>query len=150
MAPKISIHYNSGGGNGWCGIGWNIPVQSVSVNTKFGVPRYDGEETYILNGAEIVDAGNGLYKARVEGAFQRIRRFGTIPTDYWWEVTDKSGTRYLYGLSENSRLQSYFDDNIFLWNLEKVIDTNGNTHIIRNMENLDTLRSMESVPDHLK
>ena len=31
-----------------------------------------------------------------------------------------------------------------------MIDTNGNTHIIRNMENLDTLRSMESVPDHLK
>jgi diaminopimelate decarboxylase len=31
-----------------------------------------------------------------------------------------------------------------------LIDTMGNTHIIRNMETIDNFRSMEEVPDHLK
>lgn len=53
MTPNLGIQYNSDGGNGWLGEGWNMPVPSITIDTKWGVPRYDTAketETYLLSG----------------------------------------------------------------------------------------------------
>jgi len=137
MQPQISVNYNSNHKNGWMGIGWDIPIRSIVIDTKFGVPRYNGTEKYLLEGDQLEAIGNGLYQLRVEGSFPRIRRYGNACNNYWWEITDKNGTRYIYGQNASSRLRNYRnpdgsygnDGNIFMWCLERIIDTNDNNVI---------------------
>ena len=50
MQPNLALTYSSGGGNGWLGVGWDISVPSITVETRWGVPRYDQfkeSDTYI-------------------------------------------------------------------------------------------------------
>ncbi|ASK31926.1 hypothetical protein CEY12_18230 [Chryseobacterium sp. T16E-39] len=57
LQPSLSIGYNSGGGNGWMGDGWNINgLSSISADTKWGVPSFGSGETelYSLDGEMLV------------------------------------------------------------------------------------------------
>jgi len=149
MQPQVAIGYNSGGGNGWLGLGWNVQMPSVSIDTRWGVPRYDSineTETYTLNGEQLSPvahrgalgkrSGNKRFYPRVEGGFSRIIRRGTSPANYWWEVTDKSGTRYFYGgtsaLDENAVLRTNEagngpdKGNVAYWALVETRDLDGN------------------------
>jgi RHS repeat-associated protein len=130
VEPSLAVQYSSGGGNGIMGLGWNIPVRSVSIDTAFGVPRYKDEEVYLLEGMKLVPdpQKKGFYKQRIEGAFNLIERKGDGPDSYHWKVTDKSGKKYIYGKSPVARLSnpSTANNNIFQWYLEKVIDIHGN------------------------
>src|SRR5499433_889812 len=118
-------------------------------------------ETYMLGGAELAPVANRgdlqqrrttptnpgdctplpctTFSQRVEGGFLKIVRHGDKPTNYWWEVTAKDGTRSLFGGSVSSGSPSGgFDSaavlsdpnspngNIARWMLREVIDTNGN------------------------
>src|SRR3989441_1124520 len=86
-------------------------------------------------GALVARVGDRTYHTRVEGSFRRIVRHGTHPYDYWWEATDKSGTRFIYG--GNPALNGPSTDailadpgspgNIYQWMLREVRDTHGNT-----------------------
>lgn len=110
MMPDLSIVYNNEAGNGWMGAGWSMNMPSVGIETRWGSPRYDaGMETemYTLNGELLAPMNNRsellnrapekrFYK-RVEGSFSKIIRHGNSPANYWWEVTEKDGTRSCYG-----------------------------------------------------
>ncbi|MFV0291226.1 MAG: SpvB/TcaC N-terminal domain-containing protein, partial [Mangrovibacterium sp.] len=51
MSPNVSISYNSDGGSGWLGEGWDVSIPSISVETRWGVPRYNPSEeteTYLM------------------------------------------------------------------------------------------------------
>jgi RHS repeat-associated protein len=124
IQPQLAVQYNSAGGNGWMGLGWDLTPQSITIDTRWGVPRYDAgfeTETYLLNGEQLTPVAhrgelkprsdgttviNGevvkLFHTRVEGQFRRIIRHGTSPSTYWWEVIDKSGTRSFFGGSPAS------------------------------------------------
>ncbi|HER20287.1 MAG TPA: hypothetical protein ENO14_04480, partial [Chromatiales bacterium] len=134
MQPQLAIQYNSGGGNGWLGLGWDLSVPSFSVDTRWGVPRYDADkesETYLFNGAQLIAADwvkdkepplvhratdwNALadrdptalkkaFRQRVEGSYSRITRHGASPDTYWWEVQEKNGTISYYGGDENGQI----------------------------------------------
>lgn len=139
LAPSLSIGYSSAAADGWLGRGWNLTVPSVSIDTRWGVPRYDADketETYTLAGEQLTPVahrtepgprsqGDKVFHTRIEGGFARIVRTGDSPKSYGWEVTDKSGTRYLYG----GRGAQLADDqgNIFSWALREVRDPHGNT-----------------------
>ena len=124
MQPSLGIQYNSDGGTGLLGEGWDLSVPTISVETRWGVPRYDDileTETYLMDGSMLVlDNGgvnylahrateqikrasvkrtNGavIFHPRKEGSFSKIERFGNSPAEYTWVVTDKSGTKYYYG-----------------------------------------------------
>ncbi len=118
MTPNVALSYNSDGGSGWLGEGWDISTPSISVETRWGVPRYNTTketETYLMDGSMLGFMDNGeLYlshrhkekKARAtdrqfyprkEGSFSKIIRKGSSPSNYTWEVTDKGGTVYTYG-----------------------------------------------------
>lgn len=145
MQPRLNAQYNSDAGNGWMGLGWNVAVPSIGLDTRWGVPRYDPAletETYTLNGEQLAPytdkaafkprAAEKQFYPRVEGSFNRIIRHGNHPNNYWWEVTDKTGTRSFYGgtpsqgLFTNALLR---DDNgnIAQWGLVETLDLNGNT-----------------------
>lgn len=153
MQPQLTISYNSGAGNGWMGLGWNLSLPMISIDTRWGVPRYDEEketETYTMNGEQLTPvAHRGVlrdrnttvdtvsFHPRVEGAFNKIIRHGRTPAKYWWEVTDKTGTKYYYGGSpsgfdEGAVLRTKEDGeqskgNVALWCLREIRDLNGNT-----------------------
>jgi RHS repeat-associated protein len=136
IQPALALTYDSErvSGNGWLGVGWDLTLSSLEIDTRFGAPRYDGSETYRLDGVTLVPIATNLYQRRVEGHFDRIERKGTGPTDYHWEVTDKSGTRFTYGANANGTANSRLADaradhqpgNIFRWYLERVDDPFGN------------------------
>ncbi|HSA50097.1 MAG TPA: SpvB/TcaC N-terminal domain-containing protein, partial [Yinghuangia sp.] len=145
LQPDLSVGYNSDGGNGWLGLGWDLAAPAITVETRWGVPRYDGSletETYLLDGEQLTPlAHRGLprprteekvFHARTEGSFARIIRHGNGPATYSWEVTDKSGTHWFYGApvggqapQPDATLTDGFG-NVFAWALTGVRDAHGN------------------------
>ncbi|HET6148600.1 MAG TPA: SpvB/TcaC N-terminal domain-containing protein [Polyangia bacterium] len=143
IGPNLALTYDSErvNTNGWLGVGWDLRLSSIEVDTRFGVPRYDGTELYTLDGAMLTATSPaGTYIRRVEGPFDLIQRTGAGPTTYAWTVTDKRGTVYTYGTSPTSRLANLRSGApancggpgpacvgaIFRWYLEKVADVHGN------------------------
>ena len=128
MAPNLSIQYNSDAGNGWLGEGWNLSTSSITVDTRWGVPRYNPEvetETYMMDGQMLLEDGvgqahrnpnkdrkNGRVKfyPRKENAFSEIVRIGDKPSNYIWEVTDRKGTKYTYGAYHITETKDEYGD----------------------------------------
>ena len=131
MSPPISVQYSSDGGEGLLGEGWDLPIPAITVDTRWGVPRYDTSketETYLIDGEMLafsVSSGAALVPHRTEGInrianrhffrrrggdFHRIIRKGSSMDSYYWEVTDANGTVYTYGGTANSRLTGTFTD----------------------------------------
>ncbi|HST83571.1 MAG TPA: SpvB/TcaC N-terminal domain-containing protein, partial [Kineosporiaceae bacterium] len=144
MAPDLGLSYSSAAGNGWLGVGWDLSVPSIGIDTRWGVPRYDAAnetETYTVGQGQLTPVANRgpavartsekVFHARVEGGFDTIVRHGSVPTNYWWEVTDKDGDRSFYGGDPESgpvaaaRLADNAG-NIFRWALREARDLHGN------------------------
>lgn len=127
MQPNLSLVYSSTGGSGWLGVGWDIPVPAITLDTRWGVPRYDTTyetEIYMLNGEQLLakdtdgeilpmphrtneqihraslldDSNRVQFLARTGDAHDSIIRHGDSPKNYWWEVIDRYGTTHYYGL----------------------------------------------------
>src|SRR5436190_4491520 len=115
IAPDLSLQYDSGGGNGWVGTGWDLSVGDISVDTRWGAPRCDADkesETYVLDGDMLIPNSLGAtwaprvhgdrqdYTRQVETEYQQIIRHevpGEGPRGYFWEVHDKGGNVFWYG-----------------------------------------------------
>ena len=152
MAPSLGIQYSSEGGSGWLGEGWNLSVPSITLDTRWGVPRYDTAketETYLMSGSMLSTMGDDgkmgvahrgekmarksdrQFYTRQGGDFSRIIRKGNSPADYTWEVTDKQGIKYIYG-GEGAVLKGTITDAsgqsrevITEWKLKRVEETHG-------------------------
>jgi RHS repeat-associated protein len=139
-APSLGISYSSGGGNGWLGVGWDLPLPRIEIDTRWGVPTYASAERprYLLDGAQIVPTmesdgpscttgGPGKrFRARIEGSFAHILRCGSDATSYHFEVRDRDGTLFVYG-GGDAALASYQNEGVFRFALREVVDTHGNT-----------------------
>ncbi|MCB9202820.1 MAG: hypothetical protein H6604_07230 [Flavobacteriales bacterium] len=56
VQPSLQVTYNSEGGNGWMGLGWDLSIPSISIDTRWGVPRYETDyesETYSIGGDQL-------------------------------------------------------------------------------------------------
>ena len=155
MAPNLVISYNSDVTNGLLGEGWDLNIPTISVDTRWGVPRYNNTketETYLLNGAMLCASKNGnlvlahrtdfnttdfnrvsdrQFYTRIGGDFSRIIRKGDSPSSYTWEVTDKRGIKYTYG-GDGAVLKGVFTDVngnskevIAEWKLSRIEETHG-------------------------
>src|SRR5262249_31467967 len=97
VQPNLGISYSSAGTERWLGVGWDLPTLAVTVETRWGVPRYDPAnetESYVLNGDELTPIsrvnplvprnaiGDKTFHFRVEGNFQEIIRHGNSPQTY--------------------------------------------------------------------
>lgn len=155
LQPDLTLSYSSDRGNGIMGIGWSFPQPAITLDTRWGVPRYDANketEIYTLNGLQLVQKdgnpdlrlpyqtntqisrrkGNVLFIARDPKNADRIIRHGNSPKDYYWTVTDRSGTTYYYGkyaADKNTNPNCVLKDangNIAHWALAEVVDLYGN------------------------
>jgi len=145
LTPKLGLSYNSVGSNSWTGMGWDMSTPAITVETRWGVPRYDDlteTETYLLNGEELTPVAHRstpvgrttekIFHTRVEGSFARIVRHGNGPSAYTWEVTDKQGVQWFYGAlpgalaPEGGATLTDADGDVFQWGLREVRDPHGN------------------------
>ncbi|SFJ20247.1 RHS repeat-associated core domain-containing protein [Myroides guanonis] len=134
MVPSLSVNYNSSSDEGDFGLGWSLSVQSIEVDTRWGVPAFDATketESYLFNGEELllVKPDKTLYAPhkdplinRVSGAkFQKMQHDPSLEITRsglsgGWVVKDsKTGwTNYFEGGSNGK------------WYLSEVRDSFGN------------------------
>ncbi|MCK4798602.1 MAG: hypothetical protein KAT05_14575, partial [Spirochaetes bacterium] len=122
LTPELSINYSSEVREGNCGYGWNFAVSSIQIGTKDGVPKYDGNDTLLLDGKELIKINSTTYRVKNEGSFNKIIKNGS-----YYIVYNTNGNIQYYGYNDNSRL--YDPDNlskIYQWFLTKTVDKFGN------------------------
>jgi len=144
MQPSVGLQYSSDGGSSYVGYGWSLPLQSIDIETRWGVPRFDADkesESYLLMGSKLNDrtyrttnaparTKDKRFYPLVEGGFAKIIRKGDNPQNYTWEVTSKDGTVSYFGgvdgmIDEGAVLKDG-NGNILRWALCKTQDTHGN------------------------
>ena len=144
IGVSAGLQYSSEGGSSFVGYGWSLPVQSIDIETRWGVPRFDDNsesESYLLMGQQLSDRlyrrtdslarqADKQFYPMTEGGFSRIIRKGNSPKNYYWEVTGKDGTVYSYGghgghVSDATSLTDTKGNRI-KWALDRVTDVHGN------------------------
>ena len=139
--PSLIARYDSGEGYGFAGLGWSYGPKGIRRQLDKGLPLFvdndnnidddhdrivdepDEKDIFIgPDGEELVDLGNGNYRARIEGNFARYRKIGSH-----WEVDLKNGTLLVYGSSPTSQIASADHSRVYEWLLERQTDVNGNT-----------------------
>ena len=136
LSPQLSISYTSTGGNGWLGVGWDLPVGYIQRRgPRKSVPTYDdSKDVYELNlggsSQELVPIGSDEYRLRIEGALLKIKY---TSDGNFWEVWDKSGTKMTFGKmvdSKDSRIGLVRNpsnkNQTFRWCLNRVEDPRTN------------------------
>jgi hypothetical protein len=151
FGPKLSLGYDSGGGNGIFGMGWSLPLPSIVRRTDKGLPQYrDGEESdiFVLSGAEdlvrvLVTGASGRtgfdtfehngyrvarYRPRIEGLFARIERWTSIETgEAHWRSISKDNVLSVYGLDAGSRIADpEHPGHVFGWLICRSYEDRGN------------------------
>lgn len=144
MTPQIALTYNSQGGNGLAGMGWNISGLSAITRVNNDIIHdgevtpvyYDGRDKFALDGTRLVlkngnYGANGSEYALETEDFSNTTYYQNGSTDYF-SVRKKDGMLYEYG-----NVDSYNDDAclrktsgnspVMIWNLRKITDANGNS-----------------------
>ncbi len=172
--PKLTLQYSSGSGNGPFGMGWQLSIPKIARKTEKSVPRYLGEDVFVLAGSEdlvprlqngnpVVTEGpldgqwvkKWLYSPRTEEAFSRIEKWEVedpagSPPEVFWRVTTKDNVTSLFGRTASARIEAPAINGrprIFEWLIEETFDAKGN-HILyeyaRDDPDLDLGRLSES------
>ena len=156
MQPNVDLHYSSAGGNGILGVGWSMQTPAITIDTRWGVPRYSDEletEAYLLNGEQLLlhdnegkpidlahksthfeprHRGDIRFYARDRRNQDYIIRCGNNPKEYYWIVTDRSGATYYYGYDpftntiDDKAVLKDAQNNIAEWSLTAMVDMYGN------------------------
>ena len=159
IGVSAGLQYSSEGGSSFVGYGWSLPVQSIDIETRWGVPRFDDKsesESYLLMGQQLSDRlyrrtdslarqADKQFYPMTEGGFSRIIRKGNSPKNYYWEVTGKDGTVYSYGghgghVSDATSLTDTKGNRI-KWALDRVTDVHGNFAAFHYMKSGNNLYS---------
>ena len=140
IVPNLTIQYNSDGGSGWLGEGWDLNIPTISVDTRWGVPRYDPNyetETYLMNGQMLammvadkdvnndsatvaLSHRNGVlydrkdtlrFNPRLESGFSEIARIKEN-NEYYWRVRDSKGVIYIYKTCLKGSVSSFADKDV--------------------------------------
>lgn len=172
FGPTLSLHYGSSSRNSVFGMGWSLNgLTFIAIDTKKGLPKYDGTDNYAFNGAssivpqlfktgskwnQKIDENSDFwiyyYRAKNEDAFTRFEKWIKKSTgEVHWRTRSKNNVVSVYGL-ESSGLNQIADpenkSRLFIWLLEAQYDNLGNAirYIYKkeNNDNIDPLKSYES------
>ncbi|WP_164992192.1 SpvB/TcaC N-terminal domain-containing protein [Burkholderia stabilis] len=83
-APSLSLAYSSDRGNSAFGLGWQVPLLTISRDTRHGAPRYDEPDAFLAPNGEVLiperDDRNQLISRSVSA-------YGTLTLDQTYSVT---------------------------------------------------------------
>ncbi|MDP2030516.1 MAG: SpvB/TcaC N-terminal domain-containing protein [Thiobacillus sp.] len=148
IEPKLSLAYNSQGGNGLLGMGWSLSglsvihrcPRTVAQDGVLGGVNYDANDRYCLDGQRLVAisgtyGGNGTeYRTEIE-SYSRIVSYGSQGSGpSYWKVWTKSGQIIEFGNTNDSRIEAQGKTEVMLWSLNKLSDTVSNTLTVSYIE----------------
>lgn len=149
LGPRIALTYASSrktktGGlyQGWLGYGWGVSGFDVieRARPRRGVPAYDANDIYLLNGVELVPCVTGTVSpscdtggthATENESYLRIKQDVAANS---WEITEKDGTKTVMqavGTIANETTSTPGTDDhdvnhLYRWLVTSVTDTHGN------------------------
>ena len=140
--PQLNLSYSSASGNGVFGLGFHLPVPSISRRISKGIPRYDQTDTFVFssvdtlvpaldqNGHQESFAREGftvtVFRPLIEHSFWTIERWEGNGRDFWRAI-DGENTISFYGQSRAAQIADPADpERVFEWLLEAVVDRHGN------------------------
>ncbi len=143
VTPNLALRYRSGAGASPYGHGWDLPIGRIRRSAKLGVvpcedPVARREFVLELPATSIecrLDEENGARvpcHPRVEDSYTRVY---FVPADNHWEVFDRNGVHYRFGVSTDARTGAIRDRPWLAgdpcrytdtWELQQVVDGNGN------------------------
>jgi RHS repeat-associated protein len=150
--PRLELRYTSGGENGVFGLGWSLPLPSVSRRTDLGIPRYAGHDAFVLADGSLLTpryekAGQRWlpaerteergektyfvvsYRRNAESAFDVIEQWTDpkAPADSFWQIVGSRNERTILGSSPQCRIADPADpERIWRWLVEEQVDAHGN------------------------
>ena len=140
VVPSVSIEYNSLGGSGVAGMGWNISglsaISRVARNVYFdGVSapvELSANDRFALDGSRLImktgtyGTASSTYGTEVED-FSTVTALGTQgngPLSF--EVLTKDGMKMEFGNTADSRLMSQTGNTVMFWRINKLVYPDGN------------------------
>jgi len=149
LSPDLELIYSSGSGNSVFGAGWALAgLPLIGLDIRYHVPRWDGSDTYQLNGQPLVPgleqhgggwAPRGFSDGDWSVAFLRGRRSGSLTRVEKWlhrpsgrvhfRTRDESNLITIFGArpSAAARLADLADESRTLaWLPEVIVDPHGN------------------------
>ena len=161
MEPKLSLNYNSNGGNGYMGMGWNIDgVSSINrcsqtkavdgANHKFGV-QYNSNDRFCLDGQRLINisgsyGANGTeYRTEINTYSKIVSRSSSGGGPSYFDVYTKSGLHYVYGKSYSTYDKRSGTPKLS-WKVDSIIDSYGNTIYFRyNIDEASGIHYLDTV-----
>jgi RHS repeat-associated protein len=120
--PKLVLEYAHGTGQGPWGLGWRLPLRSISAALDFGTPDQALTQRFLDGGAEIAQAADGTFRALRESLFARYSRQGD-----GWRVEERNGSVHLLGTAAEARIADPdHPDRVVEWLVERSTDSSGN------------------------
>jgi hypothetical protein len=104
-------------------MGCKLELETLERQSRFGVNYTADDYTFRLSGmaTDVVSVGNSEYRAKIEAGFTRVKKSTAADGKPYWEATDKSGIRYLFGQTAASRMADPSDaTRIFRWSFDRV------------------------------
>ncbi len=148
LQPEISLVYNSQGGNGLLGYGWNLSGISSITRTgstlfhdgKMTAADFSSDDRFMLDGQRLIlvgTAGNTEEYKTEQDEFSKIvfhKENGYYSKcDVWLE----NGNLLKYGYTNDSKLMSSDGNHVIKWMVSSITDRNGNA-ILYSYETPDT------------
>ena len=136
LEPKLSLAYDSQGGNGQLGVGWGMGGlsvmarcgQTMAQDRRWRGINYDEQDRFCLDGQRLV-AIRGAYGAHgteyrtEQESFAKIVSYGAAGKGpAWFKVWTKSGQTMEYGSTEDARIEAQGSQTARLWAVNKVLD----------------------------
>src|SRR5262249_15945491 len=137
LEPKISVGYNSSGGNSYVGVGGSLDgfhmIERVSPGVGKGAPTYTSADSFVLNGELLLPcptsdpsascSNGGTHTLSIESQQKIVR---DTAADKWY-VWSKDGTKTTYAGIFSVGVGSPATWYNWRYGVQSVVDTRGNT-----------------------
>ncbi len=125
LTPELAASYSSGSGYGVLGKGFTLSgIESISIDTRLGLPEYDGKDTYLINGIKVRYEGGGWKEERKQSYAviknEWVERKGS---GNYFEIREKDGRVKIYG---KRRWSGGSEGRKYIYYLDEVRDSFGN------------------------
>lgn len=126
LSPDLKLTYNSLLGQSPFGQGWELNLPTISIDSRKGVPRYDGNLTFQSPEGELVkilrEGSESHFYSPLINNSQSLFEYKYDERSWVWHKS--SGQKVYYFGTPNSTIRQ--NENVFKWFPTKIVDSIGN------------------------